>query len=317
MQALRNIRLDLLSDNRSLQQRPLDEETLSRYRALMADGSKFPPIEIISDGPNFWPWDGFHRIECARRQGQKTIRAYVTKGTLRDAVWKSFGANKDHGLPRQKGAAKKIIKQILTDKNWSKKSLSAIAKHVGTTRQYVTKIKDELSAHGATRLHDTEGQKSDSEPKNDEKGATSLHPLRNSKVEVMSSRGKVYEQISQEKKHKVAEPLQDMTGRVIPEHLRQAYEGRKILNGLIIELARIKRKINGHIDDRDSAVSLLNVTSFQVNCENLRRTLKSALPYAVCCYCGGENSENCKACRGFGLLNKDTFAAAPKDLKND
>jgi hypothetical protein len=117
----------------------------------LQDVVEFPPIEIVSNGVNFWLWDGFHRLECARRRDQKAIAAYVTKGTLRDAIWLSFSANREHGLPRQKGVAKQIIEKILMDKSWSKKSLSAIAKHVGVTRQYVTQVRDEFArVHGTS-----------------------------------------------------------------------------------------------------------------------------------------------------------------------
>jgi len=144
----RAIRLDLISLEEGTQQRPLDEDVVSRYLSLMADGTKCSPVEAVSDGVNFWLWDGFHRCECAYRRGDKTIAAYVAKGTLRDAIWLSFSANRDHGLPRQRGVAQKIVEQILTDKAWAKKSLSAIARHVGVTQGYVSQIKGNLSAHG-------------------------------------------------------------------------------------------------------------------------------------------------------------------------
>ena len=54
---------------------------------------------------------------------------------------------------RQKGVAKKIITSILTDSSWSKKFLSAIAKHTGVTKQYVSLIKNELvQAHRSSTL---------------------------------------------------------------------------------------------------------------------------------------------------------------------
>ena len=37
---------------------------------------------------------------------------------------------------------------------------------------------------------------------------------------------------------------------------------------------------------------------------------------SVCPYCGGD-AKDCEACRGFGFLNKDSYEAAPKELKHD
>jgi hypothetical protein len=313
MNIKKDIRLDLISLDAGTQQRPLDEGTISRYMALMADGVEFPPIEVVSDGPNFWLWDGFHRLECAKRRGDKTIAAYVTEGTLRNAIWLSFGANKTHGLPRQKGVAKKIITEIFNDKSWSKKSLTAIARHTGVTRQYVTKIRDELTqAHGATRLHDSEDENGDSEPKTAQRAE---------EVEVERG-GTKYKQKSQEKKKKQQKkqqkadgPPKDMAGRIIPEHLQSIYEGRKLISGFIRDLDGLKNSIMHKVDDHDPVLSLLRVTAFQAVFGALRQSLKSSMPYAVCVYCGGEDSKNCKACNGFGFLNKDSYNAAPKELK--
>ena len=314
MQLNKDIRLDLISIDAGTQQRPLDDEVLKHYLNLMQDGVEFSPVEVVSDGPNFWLVDGFHRYRCAQERGQKSISAYVTKGTLRDAIWLSFGANTTHGLPRQKGVAKNIIEHILTDKSWSKKSLTSIAKHVGVTKGYVSQVKDALSAHGfSTKPIDEE--KPPSETKNEGAAPTTEPDLqRDEEIEVERG-GTKYEQKSQEKEHKADEPPKDAVGRVLPERLRELYEGRTVIKEYLSELSRVKDGVMKRIEMRDPAFSLLNITAFQVNYGNLRRTLKSALPYAVCCYCGGEDSKNCKACQGFGLLNKDSYEAAPKDLK--
>lgn len=314
MSTKKNIRLDLISVDAGTQQRPLDEDVLSRYMALMTDGVEFPPIEVVLDGVNFWLWDGFHRLECARRRGQKTIAAYVTDGNLRDAIWLSFGANKEHGLPRQKGVAGEIIGKILTDTSWSKKSLSAIARHVGVTKQYVSLVKGELvKAHRSSTL--TIDDKNRVSELKTAQGSSTLPLSRAPEIEVKTKTGIPYTQRSQEKKQKVQEEPKDAVGQVIPEHLQELFEGRKVIWQFISDLARLRDSVNKHIDMRDQTFSLLNITAFQANYENFRRTLKSAMPYAVCCYCGGEDSKNCKACQGFGLLNKDTYEAAPRELR--
>jgi len=316
-----NLRIDLISIAAGTQQRPLDEDVIGGYMSLMADGVEFPPIEVVSDGANFWLWDGFHRLECTKRRKEKTIAAYVTEGTLRDAIWLSFSANRDHGLPRQKGVAKHIIEQILSDNSWSRKSLTAIARHIGVTRQYVTEIRESIKqAHGASSLHDAVKENGDFEPKTEAHGASSLHDApdepklkRAEKIEVTRG-GKTFKQRSQEKQHKADEPLKDMAGRVIPEHLQEVYQGREVIAGFVRDLTRLKNEIMRHIEVRDPVFSLLNVTAFQAEYETLRRRIKFSMPYSVCVYCGGD-AKDCTACHSFGLLNQSSYDVAPRELK--
>jgi hypothetical protein len=277
----------------------------------MQDGTEFPPVEVVFDGKDHFLWDGFHRYHCAMKLGRTTLSAHVTNGTKRDALWLSFSANKAHGFPRHLGVARKIIETILTDKGWSKKTLSAIARHVGVTRRYVEKVKTDLAAHGANSSHDRTGENGDSEPETDVQRAEEVEVDRG---------GTTYKQKSQEKKPKskkarkeaANEPLRDAVGRVIPEHLQAVYIGQSVIKDLIRDLTCIRDCVQKHLDERDPVFSLLTVTRFQADYENLRRTLKSAMPYAVCVYCGGDG-QGCKACQGLGLLNKNSYEAAPQN----
>jgi hypothetical protein len=297
----------------AIQQRPIDEAVISRYIALMQDGVEFPPVEVVFDGKDHWLWDGFHRYHCAKKLGRTMLSAHVANGTKRNALWLSFSANKAHGFPRQLGVARKIIETILIDKSWSKKTLSAIARHVGVTKQYVSKIKDELlTAHRSTGLP-IEEENGVSEPKTAQ-GSTSLPLSRSSEIEVQTKDGIPYTQRSQEKEHRSQEPPKDAVGRVIPEHLRELYEARKIISEFVAALTKIKAGVMQHIEARDSVFSLLNVTAFQSQYDTLRATLKGAMPYCVCVYCGGD-AKDCKACHGLGLLNKVSYEVAPRELK--
>lgn len=309
------IKIEQIHIESGTQQRPIDEDVVQQYMTLMEDGIEFPPVEVVSDGKNYWLWDGFHRYRCAKKLNQKTIEANIAKGQLRDAIWLSFSANKAHGLSRQKGVARQIIERILIDKTWSRKSLSAIARHVGVTQQYVTKIKERILAQdttGCTIEVDSESENGDSGPETSQSTGTCTL-LRDTEVEV-ERKGTTYTQKSQEKQHRTDEPLKDSVGRVIPEHLREIYTGRSVIWGMVSNLAHIRDTVIKHVDNADPLFSLLNTNRFQVDYENFRRTLKSAMPYAVCVYCGGD-AKDCKACKGFGLLNKNTYDSAPKEMK--
>jgi len=310
----KELKLDLIRIDGGTQQRDIDEDVKQRYMKLMQDGVKFPPVEVVFDGKDHWLWDGFHRYRCAAAQGHEAIDANVVKGTQRDAIWLSFSANRDHGFPRQKGVAKQIIEQILTDKAWAEKSQTAIARHVGVTKQYVSQVKDSIVQSPSTNAPTSE-KNVDSELKLKAHRSSTLPIERDESIEVERA-GTTFTQKSQEKQHLPKELLKDSVGQIIPEHLRKVFERRSNINGDLKKLAGFKKTVMNRVKWREPIMSLLNTTAFQANYENLRRTLRSAMPYAVCPYCGGD-AKDCKACKGFGFLNKDTYEAAPKELKHD
>lgn len=296
------VRIDLIVLDAGTQQRPIDDSLVQDYTALMKDKVEFPPVEIIRDGDKYYLWDGFHRHRCSLNLGATFIWAYVQKGDLRDAIWASFGANKKHGARWARGTAKQIIVKILTDSKWGKKSLQTIADQVGVCRDYVQQIQGQLRAKG---------------------GGQGSPPLqRAATVEATSSKGKKYEQKSQAKafsKTPKAEPQKeeapkDAAGNPIPKKLRPVFDDRKVVWSLLSRLAVWKQEVLKHVETRDPVFALLNKTAFEADCENVRLQLKSALPYAVCPYCGAR-SKDCKACQGFGILNKRSYDMAPRELK--
>ena len=102
---LTKLKLSAIHIGEGTQQREIDAETLVAYTELIGDGAEFPPIEVVHDGKTYHLWDGFHRYFAHRDAGKATILANIRTGTLRDAIWLSFSANKDHGLPRQQARA--------------------------------------------------------------------------------------------------------------------------------------------------------------------------------------------------------------------
>jgi len=145
------IEIGTIQVDTELQQRDLDESIANHYTALIRDGHEFPAVSICEETTGESQektrrlYDGFHRVEAAKRAGLSKISAQIVQGSKRDALWLSFAANKDHGLPRKPGQTKAVIKRILQDPEWRNKSLAAVARHVGVSRQYVSRINAELN----------------------------------------------------------------------------------------------------------------------------------------------------------------------------
>ncbi len=80
---------------------PLDEATVERYAADMADGAVFPPVVLADDGSGaLEPVGGNHRIAAALRAERSTIPAYVVSTSDARVLWLlALEDNRRHGRP--------------------------------------------------------------------------------------------------------------------------------------------------------------------------------------------------------------------------
>ena len=295
------------------QQRPIDDAVLAQYVALMQDKVTFPPIDVISDGTDYFVVDGFHRLEAKRELEALSIAANVTTGTQTDAIWQSYSANRSHGLPRQKGVVKRIIESILCNPEWSKKPLTEIAKHVGATRVYVSKVKSLLADEQAH-------------------GVNSLHPLQRAETVVVTRNGKEYEQTSQEteanpceepksdqRATKHEEPKgrkpKDADGKVIPPLLQTTFEQAAELHSYANVLSKLKGEISSIAKDHPMAWGRFNLNGFRADITQMASAFRLSAPHVVCSYCSGEDSEKCDACHGLGFLSKAQARCVPPELR--
>lgn len=141
------IQLDLIRMDGGTQPRQgIDWEVAYEYGDLMADGVKLPPVTVFYDGAEYWLADGFHRVHAAFSQEIAEIQADVLQGTLEDAQWFSFGANKSHGLMRSNDDKQRAVQAALRHPKCSGLSNRQIAKHVGVSEAAVRSWRDKLSA---------------------------------------------------------------------------------------------------------------------------------------------------------------------------
>jgi uncharacterized ParB-like nuclease family protein len=60
------------------------EERVQERMQEIADGHPMEPILVRFDGESYFVYDGFHRVEAARRSGIVEIDAEVSPGTLQE-----------------------------------------------------------------------------------------------------------------------------------------------------------------------------------------------------------------------------------------
>ena len=290
---IKDIRLD-----GGTQHRPVDDSVVKHYAAMMQEGSKFPPIEIITDGKSNYLTDGFHRVAVARKLGKKYIEANVKNGTHRDAVHESFSANKTNAVPRPEGTIKNILLIIFKDEQWSKMSQHDIGRHVGCTQQFVSKVQAEFEKLSNNQLLDRT-----------ELSGPKTGIARSKTVKVKRGKSE-YEMKVPEKK------VLDATGKQVPEHLVKFFERAHEFRGPIKQLNDMLKVVRKGKEAGDQIYRYIKIENLTAEIGNVKRIFSFGMPYAICGYCGGdENNDECRACDGCGFVNEAMYKYTPIELK--
>ena len=141
------LEIDLIQNDGTTQMRVagIDPSVVADYADAMEAGAVFPPIIVYHDGEQYWPGDGFHRIDAARRIGRETIDADIREGGRRDALLLAASANATHGLRRTQGDKRKSVETLLRDPEWSRWSDREIGKACSVDHKTVGRVRRELT----------------------------------------------------------------------------------------------------------------------------------------------------------------------------
>ena len=132
---LKSVRLDGDTQPRQF----VNEDVVSDYAELLLEDVVMPPVVVFHDGANYWLADGFHRFHANKKAGFLDIEAEVHKGTRRDAILWSVGANSDHGLRRTNDD--KAVATLLADMEWGDWSDNEIAKRCNVSHTFVGRVR--------------------------------------------------------------------------------------------------------------------------------------------------------------------------------
>ena len=140
---LKKIRLDGGTQTRAR----IQDDIIVEYAQDMKAGAAFPPLIVFHDGTDYWLGDGFHRWGAAASLNLDSIECEIRQGTLADAQWFSFSANRANGMRRTNDDKVRAVKAALRHCKGGR-SDAEIARHVGVDHHTVAKYRGELTSTG-------------------------------------------------------------------------------------------------------------------------------------------------------------------------
>lgn len=118
-------------------------DTVKKYAAAKKDGVVMPPASgtVDLEAKEVYCFDGGHRLEAAKLNGETHLLMELTLGTKRDAILNAAGVNEEHGLARTKEDKRNSVQEVLDDTEWRCRSSSWIAQVTHTSVPYVEELR--------------------------------------------------------------------------------------------------------------------------------------------------------------------------------
>jgi hypothetical protein len=287
------------------------------YVEELAEAAKarttLPPVVVFHDGKSYWLADGFHRYHAHRSAGIATIPADLRKGTVRDAILFSVGANASHGLRRTNADKRCAVETLLKDKEWGGKSNRWIADQCGVSDVFVGDLRRQVQTVSTCDDQKRAGKDGKSYP-----AKAAAKPEINIDDIPMDDGPAIEETPIDTATPVSAEPVKDEVGNPITDmEIISLFNRRRELENLARMVSDVKSAVMRSVDTKDELFAEFNITQMQADCNNVYRAIKFAIPYAVCPYCKGQGriTKACKACIGKGWVGKAKWTSAPEEMR--
>lgn len=330
MANLRDFPISLIKVDPTTQPRTkLDEEAVERYLEALNAGVELPPVVTFFDGEHDWLADGYIRLAAHKRAGRETIKAERHTGTLVDAQWYSYGANKAHGLPLTNADKANAIRAALAHPNGAKMSDRDLSEHLGAHYNTIAKYRATITtcdsqpakrvgkdgreidttnigrrATGNGSLPEPDG---DASPPDSDEQPTEADAREHDAF---------WDDPPSESARPADEPaapptviLTDGAGGEVPERLWPIFQAKEQFDAACNAVSQAKKLVNDLADGKASAYLRRDLVSADL--DNARSQVKNSAPYAVCPYCEAKEGKKCDACHGVGWVTKLIYDQAP------
>lgn len=310
----RVVQMDLIEKNDEFQVRErMNWDWVDELEGVIAAGGELPPIDVFEKADGCYLLvDGWHRFEAHRHLKRESIAATVHVGSERDALKFALGSNVTHGLKLSRADKRKVVERVLKDDEWSKFTLTKIAKMFGVSEDLVQKVEKELRAAGAaTGERPNRWKPKDEEPKEEEE------EQEEAEEESAAEPGEPAEEPKKDRST-VFLSKRDAVGYPLPDDLIQVFAQCGKFDEVLQNLKMVQERVNALIESGSGGFLLARSSQvFSKSMDEMRRCVRFAKPYAVCVYCNGKlpARANCAACRSEGWMSEDLYGKCPPEKK--
>lgn len=320
-----DIKIDKIRIDGNTQPRTkIDTGVVSDYAEAFELNESLPPVDVFHDGKDYWLADGFHRYHGAAKAGRKTIACKVHKGTQRDAILFSVGANAVHGLRRTNEDKRAAVMTLLGDEEWSQWSAREIARACAVSHVLVGDVRDSLNVNSSiektervkfTTKHGTEGTrpaKNNAKPKPAENKADnpdSVIPASAPETPAATETAPTSDfPAGFDPTTFDPEMNPDLDRKSVAKLPRdqQVIEQPKMIEAFC-------RSVRKFVTDNMPSDPLLDETALNIADQQLTAylsSLRQRKAYGICPKCPEKINPKCGFCKGCGYVTKTTFESA-------
>ena len=293
----------------------IDKQYVADLAEVIKGGTRLPPIEVYGDGTDVWCADGYHRVQAHLAAGKPTIRCNVHKGSREDAIWASCAANQEHGLRRTNADKRRAVEMAL--KMRPELSDRAIAEHAGVHVDTVRAVRPQVYGnHTPVTRIGKDGKTYRVPPPPTGRPGSPPPPQGDTPQDDDEKDNAPPAGAKPEGNRRSGGELVDEVNKPIPVHLRGLFDRATEVQALLTQLSNVKMVLKRAEASEDVLFGDVNFNSVFAALETAYDGIKATTPYAVCPWCQGQLSDQCRGCGHRGVLGKYRYEnTVPEALK--
>jgi hypothetical protein len=311
--------VDIITDCGVQSRKLINDTYVAELSEIIKAGTALPLIDVFHDGSTYWLADGFHRVMAYNRLGNANVTANVIKGTLTDAKIHSLGANKEHGLRRTNEDKRFAVEMALGF--LAERSDRYIADLIGVSDSLVLGVRRLLFKSNTTpepvKRVGTDGRSyNPSKPRLPTPEVLAEIKAKTAPPPVVAPKqdDEVPPQVTHISEKQDESERLDENLKPIPDHLWPLWDRGEVIKSMAADVTRIANEVRKMHDSGDLSLLECNGQEIVAALETAKANLKSDIPYAVCPYCIGKLSKDCRFCSGRGIVGHFRFKMVPKEL---